>query len=33
MQINARRRIFFKQAAFTVTGLLIAVVYASAVFA
>lgn len=33
MQSNARRRAFFKQAVFTVTALLIAAVYASAVFA
>jgi len=33
MQGNARRRAFLKQVAFTVTALLIAGVYASAVFA
>lgn len=33
MQISARRRVFLKQLAFTVTGLLIAGVYAGAVFA
>lgn len=32
MQVNARRRVFFKQVAFTVTALLIAAVYAGAAF-